>query len=93
MLSPANTTVCLTRAAPAVKRPEPDEYYPSGTRNYPRVVANDAYQGRADAEFAKAQGIKKVYILNDKEAYGLGVATNSRLLRSHWGSRSQGSSA
>ena len=28
------------------------------------------------AEFAKAQGVKSVYILNDKEAYGLGVATN-----------------
>ena len=28
------------------------------------------------AEFAKEQGVKKVYILNDKEAYGLGVATN-----------------
>ena len=30
------------------------------------------------AEFAKAQGVTSVYILNDKEAYGLGVATNFR---------------
>ena len=30
------------------------------------------------AEFAQSQGIKNVYILNDKEAYGLGVATNFR---------------
>ena len=42
------------------------------------MVANDAYQGAAVAEFMQAQGIKKLYILNDKEAYGLGVATNTQ---------------
>jgi branched-chain amino acid transport system substrate-binding protein len=41
-------------------------------------VANDAYQGAADAEFAQSEGVKSVYILNDKEAYGLGVAKNFR---------------
>jgi branched-chain amino acid transport system substrate-binding protein len=76
MVSPANTYVCLTAAAPTCDPTEPDKYYPSGSRNYVRVVANDAYQGAAVAEFAQQQGIKNVYILNDKEAYGLGVATN-----------------
>src|SRR5206468_8222531 len=38
----------------------------------------DDYQGAADAVLAKSLGIKKVFILNDKEAYGLGVATNFR---------------
>ena len=78
MVSPANTFVCLTAAAPSCDSTEPDKYYPSGSRNYLRVVANDAYQGAADAEFAQSQGIKNIYILNDKEAYGLGVATNFR---------------
>jgi branched-chain amino acid transport system substrate-binding protein len=78
MISPANTYVCLTEGGPGCDATEPDKYYPSGTRNYARVVANDAYQGAAVAEFAKAQGVKSVYILNDKEAYGLGVATNFR---------------
>jgi branched-chain amino acid transport system substrate-binding protein len=78
MLSPANTFVCLTAGAPACDASEPDKYYPSGSRNYLRVVANDAYQGAADAEFAQSKGIKNVYILNDREAYGLGVATNFR---------------
>ena len=54
---------------------EPDKYYPSGTRNYARVVPADDYQGAAVAEFAQSKGIKKVFVLNDKEAYGLGVAT------------------
>ena len=61
---------------PGCDKTEPDKYYPSGTRNYARVVANDGYQGAADAEFAQSIGVKNVYILNDKEAYGLGVATN-----------------
>jgi branched-chain amino acid transport system substrate-binding protein len=78
MISPANTFVCLTAAAPACDSTEPDKYYPSGERNYVRVVANDAYQGAAVAEFAQSQGVKNVYVLNDKEAYGLGVATNFR---------------
>ena len=76
MLSPANTYVCLTQGGPGCDKTEPDKYYPSGTRNYARVVANDGYQGAADAEFAQSIGVKNVYILNDKEAYGLGVATN-----------------
>ena len=76
MISPANTYVCLTEGGPGCDATEPDKYYPSGSRNYARVVAHDAYQGAAVAEFAKEQGVTSVYILNDKEAYGLGVATN-----------------
>ena len=76
MMSPANTYVCLTEGGPGCDGTEPDKYYPSGSRNYARVVAHDAYQGAAVAEFAKEQGVTSVYILNDKEAYGLGVATN-----------------
>ncbi len=78
MISPANTLVCLTQASLACDKTEPDKYYPSGTRNYARVVAHDAYQGAANAEFAQSVGIKNVFILNDKEPYGLGVATNFR---------------
>ena len=78
MISPANTYVCLTEGGPGCDDTEPDKYYPTGSRNYARVVAHDAYQGAAMAEFAQSQGITSVYILNDKEAYGLGVATNFR---------------
>src|SRR4029078_3344062 len=76
MLSPANTYVCLTQGGPGCDKTEPDKYYPSGTRNYAGVVSTNAYQGAADAEFAQSIGVKIVYILSDKEAYGLGVATN-----------------
>jgi branched-chain amino acid transport system substrate-binding protein len=78
MISPANTFVCLTEAGPGCAEDEPDKYYPAGTRNYTRVVAHDAYQGAAVAQFAQSIGIESVYILNDREAYGLGVAQNFR---------------
>ena len=78
MISPANTFVCLTEGGPGCEDTEPDKYYPTGNRNYVRVVPHDAYQGAAMAEFMQSQGIKSVYVLNDKEAYGLGVATNLR---------------
>jgi branched-chain amino acid transport system substrate-binding protein len=76
MVSPANTYVGLTHPGPGTAAGEPGKYYPTGKRNYARVVAADDYQGAADAVLTKSLGIKKVFILNDKEAYGLGVATN-----------------
>jgi branched-chain amino acid transport system substrate-binding protein len=85
MMSPANTFVCLTEGGPGCEDTEPDKYYPTGNRNYVRVVPHDAYQGAAMAEFMQAQGIKKIYVLNDKEAYGLGVATNLRNAAEHLG--------
>ena len=85
MISPANTYVCLTEGGPGCADDEPDKYYPAGTRNYVRVVAHDAYQGAALAQFMQEQGTTKLYILNDKEAYGLGVATNVRGAAEHLG--------
>jgi branched-chain amino acid transport system substrate-binding protein len=76
MISPANTYVGLTHSGPGTAAGEPDKYYPTGTRNYIRIVAADDFQGAADALLAKQLGLKSVYILNDKEAYGLGVATD-----------------
>src|SRR5581483_4287147 len=78
MVSPANTYVGLTHAGPGTAAGEPNKYYPTGKRNYARVVAADDFQGAADATLAKQLGIKKLFILNDKEAYGLGVATNTK---------------
>ena len=73
LFSPANTYGCLTEPCAGN---EPEKYYPSGKRNYARVAPSDPNQGAVMAEFAQSLGVKSVYILNDKEAYGLGVAKN-----------------
>ncbi len=78
MASPANTYVGLTHKGPAIAPGEPDKYYPSGKRNYIRLVAADDFQGAADAQLTQQLHFKKVFILNDKEAYGLGVASDYR---------------
>jgi branched-chain amino acid transport system substrate-binding protein len=74
MVSPANTYPGLTISGPGTEAGEPDNYYPTGTRNYARVVWNDQFQGAANAELAKSLGLKKVYVLTDKETYGNGIA-------------------
>ena len=73
LLSPANTYGCLTEPCAGN---EPEKYYPSGKRTYARVAPSDPNQGAVDAKFLQSKGVKSVYILNDKEAYGLGVAKN-----------------
>ena len=78
IISPANTQVGLTTGGPGTSAGEPNKYYPTGKRNYARMVAHDQYQGAADALLAKQLGVKSLYILNDKESYGLGVALNTR---------------
>jgi len=75
MVSPANTYPGLTKKwAPG----EPQKYYPTGLRNYARVVATDDFQGPADAMWTKSLGFKKVFVLNDRQVYGNGVATTYR---------------
>jgi branched-chain amino acid transport system substrate-binding protein len=73
LFSAANTYGCLTEPCAGN---EPEKYYPSGTRTYVRVAPSDPNQAAVVAKFAQEKGVKSVYILNDKEAYGLGVAKN-----------------
>jgi len=73
-VSPSNTAVGLTRAGAGADKGEPDKYYPSGKRTYGRVVPADHIQAAAQVAYQKDQGCKKVYILNDKEVYGKGLA-------------------
>jgi branched-chain amino acid transport system substrate-binding protein len=64
MVSPGNTFVCLTEPSPTLCKPdEPDVYYPSGNRNYIRVVPNDAVQGAGLATFADESGIRRPFVL------------------------------
>jgi branched-chain amino acid transport system substrate-binding protein len=73
MLSPANSWPGLTK--PGKGDPgEPEKYRPSGKINYARVVPADDMQGPAGAEWARKLGLTKVFILDDREVYGKGIA-------------------
>jgi len=72
MVSHANTYPGLTKAWATG---DPDKYYPTGTRNYARVITTDDYQGQGAAAFAfNDLKTKKAFVLNDNQVYGLGVA-------------------
>lgn len=73
MVSPANTYPGLTKPGKGEAN-EPNVYYPNSKRNFSRVVPADDLQGTAAANWAKLLGVKKVYILDDQELYGKGLA-------------------
>lgn len=74
MVSPANTWPGLTK--PDKGDPgEPEIYRPSGEVNYVRMVPTDDLQGPLGAAWAKELGVKRVYVLDDNEVYGKGIAT------------------
>jgi branched-chain amino acid transport system substrate-binding protein len=76
-VSPSNTAVGLTKSLGA-EPGEPDKYYPTGERTFGRVVPADFIQGAAQAQLMKDLGVKNVYILDDAEVYGKGVAKNTQ---------------
>jgi branched-chain amino acid transport system substrate-binding protein len=75
-ISPANSYPGLTRACPepVCVEGEPDIYRPSGIVNYFRTNATDDLQGPAGASWAQCAGYTKVFILDDTQAYGKGIA-------------------
>jgi branched-chain amino acid transport system substrate-binding protein len=77
-VSPSNTALGLTKGGAGAEPGEPDKYYPSGERNYGRVVPIDTIQGAAQAQYMKDEGVTSVYILDDAEVYGKGVAKNTQ---------------
>jgi branched-chain amino acid transport system substrate-binding protein len=85
MVSPANTYVGLTTNLPGSAPGEPEKYYPTGTRNYLRIVPIDSIQAAADLIAMKQAGCTKVAVANDKEAYGAGLATLLGLEKKEYG--------
>jgi branched-chain amino acid transport system substrate-binding protein len=78
-ISPANTAVGLTSDEPGANPGEPEKYYPAQTRTYTRIVPKDTIQGAALATLMKKDGCTKVFMTNDKEVYGAGLAKNIQL--------------
>ncbi len=85
MVSPANTYVGLTTKLPGSAPGEPNKYYPSGKRNYLRIVPIDSIQGAAGLIAMKSAGCTKIAVANDKEAYGQGLATLLGLEKGFYG--------
>jgi branched-chain amino acid transport system substrate-binding protein len=73
-ITPANTYPGLTRPCPTCEEGEPDIYRPSGEVNYFRTNGTDDVQGPAAASWAYCLGFENIYILDDTQVYGAGIA-------------------
>jgi branched-chain amino acid transport system substrate-binding protein len=80
-----NTAVGLTTDAPGSEPGEPDKYYPSAERHYVRIVPKDDIQGAALVTMMKQDGCAKVFMTNDKEVFGSGLARNIELIAKEQG--------
>jgi branched-chain amino acid transport system substrate-binding protein len=68
----ANTYPGLTK--PGNAPGEPGIYRPTGKVNYFRAHPSDDIQGAAAAKLAQCLGFKRVFILDDRQLYGKGIA-------------------
>jgi branched-chain amino acid transport system substrate-binding protein len=72
-ISPANTNETLTKPEYGLT----GQYRPTGTVTYFRVCTTDDIQGPAGADYMYDKlNAKKIYILDDTETYGKGLADN-----------------
>jgi branched-chain amino acid transport system substrate-binding protein len=79
-ISPANTNPCLTKNTPASGCSGAYDLLPklrpTGKLTYFRVATTDDYQGPAGADYLyQTLGYRKVYVIDDAEVYGIGIAT------------------
>ncbi len=72
MVSHANTNPGLTKLWDPG---EPGKYYPTGVRNYGRLLPSDDLQGTAAAKFAFDDlGVSRCAVIDDEETFGWGMA-------------------
>ncbi len=72
-VSPSSSYDGLTR--PGGGRPaEPERFYPSGLRNFGRVVPADHVQASALVGYMKAEGVRRLAMLADRDLAGGGLA-------------------
>ena len=65
LLSPTSTEVALTRAEPNAPEGALRALYPTGRRNFARLLPSEAAQGAADALLARRLGARRVAVLSD----------------------------
>ena len=70
IVSPSTTYVGLTRHRRSAGSSQPGVFYPTGRRNYARVIPADDVQAAADAILAQRLGVERVYALDDGEPIG-----------------------
>jgi branched-chain amino acid transport system substrate-binding protein len=76
VISPSSTASGLTTSEPGAAPGEPERYYPSGSRNFVRIVPRDSRQSDAIATLMRENDCRTVFIVHESEVYGSGLARN-----------------
>jgi branched-chain amino acid transport system substrate-binding protein len=92
-VSGSTTYLGLTRAGPGVGPGDPARYFPTGRRGFIRAVPADDVQGAAGAVLAEREGGRRVFVLNDDQPYGFGIAEAFRVTAERTGLRVVGTAA
>ncbi len=74
VVSPSATAVGLTHRGVGAGPGAPFQYYPTGTRNFVRLVPRDSLQGSIIPALAKSHGCKSIALIDDGSIYGAGLA-------------------
>jgi branched-chain amino acid transport system substrate-binding protein len=79
LISPANTNTCLTQTDPTTGCTGSNllvpKLRPTGSVSYFRIATTDNHQGGVGADFSyKTLHLKKAYVVDDTELYGVGLA-------------------
>jgi branched-chain amino acid transport system substrate-binding protein len=78
-ISPANTNTCLTQEGAAIGCTGANDLVPTlrptHKVTYFRIATTDSHQGPAGADYLyKSKHYKSVYVIDDAETYGIGIA-------------------
>jgi DNA-binding SARP family transcriptional activator/ABC-type branched-subunit amino acid transport system substrate-binding protein len=80
MISPSATHVGLTRHGPGLEPGEPRVHYPTGHRNFVRIVAADDLQAAANVILARQYHLRRVHIVTVAgDPYGTDIAQSFAL--------------
>lgn len=74
MIGTGTTDPTLTASVPGGTPGWPKALYPKGVRNFVRLSAPDQYQAVGAAMFARQRHLRRVFVLDDGEAYGTNIA-------------------
>jgi branched-chain amino acid transport system substrate-binding protein len=78
-VSPAATAVGLTKLVPGAEKGEPERFYPTGERTFARVVPSDDVQARAEVQWAKQIGARRVFLVDDRSVEGRALVEQIRI--------------
>src|SRR4051812_42702546 len=78
-VSPGDGFTGLTRLEPGTSvATRPERYYPSGTRNFLRLVPTDYLQAATLVGWARARGARRIVTLQDERLFGRELANQVR---------------